>query len=146
MSIDSGWIEIAYMLIKLAIAGLCGAIIGLEYKSNPTTYVIVLISVGSAVFTMVPLSNGFGVMTGPQSGLISPVVVSIGLITAGVIVKNHDIRAGLKMGAAMWISGAVGLAVGAGAYIPAVIVTLIGYVLIGKMEPVEDKDSDSDRF
>ncbi|MGD9899944.1 MAG: MgtC/SapB family protein [Calditrichaceae bacterium] len=146
MGIDSGWIEIAYMLIKLAIAGLCGAIIGLEYKSNPAAYVIVLISLGSAVFTLVPLSVEFGVMTGLPSGLISPVVVSIGLITAGVIIKNQDIRTGLKLGAAIWIAGAVGLAVGAGVYIPAVIVTLIGYVLIGKMEPLQGKDTESEGF
>lgn len=146
MGIESGWIEIAYTLIKLAIAGVCGAIIGLEYKNSSVVFVIVLVSLGSALFTLVPLSVEFGMMGGLSPGLIYPVVISVGLITTGVILKSHEIQTGLKMGTAIWIAGAVGLAVGAGVYFPAVIVTLIGYILIGKIEPLNDYDKKSDRY
>jgi putative Mg2+ transporter-C (MgtC) family protein len=66
----------------------------------------------------------------------SQVVVGIGFLGAGTIVKHGGAVRGLTTAASLWVVSAVGLSVGVGAPVPAVMVTVVMLVaLVGLRAP-----------
>src|SRR5207248_1395903 len=73
-----------------------------------------LVSVGSALFTLVPLQLGMDLDN--VGRVIQGIAAGIGFLGAGTILKQseiHEIR-GLTTAACIWLTAAVGVAVGAG--------------------------------
>src|ERR1700736_2801153 len=98
-------------LIKIAIAVLCGGLLGLErqYKNKTAGFrTIILICLGSALFTMVAQHGG-------QVANLN-IVTGVGFIGAGVIFKDNITVSGLTTAAVIWISAAIGMAIGSGNY------------------------------
>ncbi|MBS1533117.1 MAG: MgtC/SapB family protein [Bacteroidetes bacterium] len=124
-------------LIKIGVAFLCGAMLGFErqYKNKTAGFrTIIVICLGSALFTMVA----------QKSGLLSNmnIVTGIGFIGAGVIFKDGFSVNGLTTAAVIWISAAIGMVVGAGSYSLALIstvLTLIVLILFHLLEDYVDK-------
>jgi putative Mg2+ transporter-C (MgtC) family protein len=124
-------------LIKVGIAILCGAMLGFErqYKNKTAGFrTIIVICLGSALYTMVAQKNG----------LLSNmnIVTGIGFIGAGVIFKDGFSVNGLTTAAVIWISAAIGMVVGAGSYSLALIstvVTLFILILFHLLEDYADK-------
>jgi len=107
-------------LIKVGIAILCGAILGLErqYKNKTAGFrTIILICLGSTIFTMIAQRAGQGVNIN--------IVTGIGFIGAGVIFKDNISVNGLTTAAVIWISAAIGMADGSGNYLLAIISTIL---------------------
>lgn len=107
-------------LIKIGIAVLCGAILGLErqYKNKTAGFrTIILICLGSTIFTMISQRAGQGVNIN--------LVTGVGFIGAGVIFKDNISVNGLTTAAVIWVSAAIGMADGSGNYLLAIISTLL---------------------
>jgi len=107
-------------LIKIGIAILCGGILGLErqYKNKTAGFrTIILICLGSAIFTLIAQRAGLGVNIN--------VITGVGFIGAGVIFKDDIAVTGLTTAAVIWISAAIGMAVGAGDYLLSIISSVI---------------------
>ncbi|HEY4195114.1 MAG TPA: MgtC/SapB family protein [Mucilaginibacter sp.] len=107
-------------LIKVGVAILCGAIMGLErqYKNKTAGFrTIILICLGSAIFTMISQRAGQGVNIN--------LVTGVGFIGAGVIFKDNISVNGLTTAAVIWVSAAIGMADGSGNYLLAIISTLV---------------------
>jgi len=120
-------------LIKVGIAVVCGAILGLErqYKNKTAGFrTIILITLGSALFTMIAQQSG-------QQVNIN-IVTGIGFIGAGVIFKDNISVNGLTTAAVIWISAAIGMAVGSGNYLLGLISTLITLVVLVLFHLLED--------
>jgi len=103
-------------LVKLAVAIVCGGILGIErqYKNKTAGFrTIILICLGSALFTMVAQQAGLGVNIN--------VITGVGFIGAGVIFKDNIAVSGLTTAAVIWVSAAIGMAAGAGDYLLAII-------------------------
>lgn len=112
-------------LIKIALAVLCGGLLGLErqYKNKTAGFrTIILICLGSAIFTMV------AVHTGQVANL--NIVTGVGFIGAGVIFKDHISVSGLTTAAVIWISAAIGMAVGAGNFGMAMVSTVLTLMVL----------------
>jgi putative Mg2+ transporter-C (MgtC) family protein len=124
-------------LIKIAIAVLCGGILGLErqYKNKTAGFrTIILICLGSTIFTMIAQRAGQGVNIN--------IVTGVGFIGAGVIFKDNISVNGLTTAAVIWISAAIGMATGSGNYMLAMIstvLTLLVLVLFHILESYLDK-------
>lgn len=124
-------------LIKVGIAILCGAMLGFErqYKNKTAGFrTIIVICLGATLYTMVAQKNG----------LLSNmnIVTGIGFIGAGVIFKDGFSVNGLTTAAVIWISAAIGMVVGAGSYLLALIstiATLFILVLFHLLEAYVDK-------
>lgn len=124
-------------LIKVGIAVLCGAMLGFErqYKNKTAGFrTIIVICLGATLYTMVAQKNG----------LLSNmnIVTGIGFIGAGVIFKDGFSVNGLTTAAVIWISAAIGMVVGAGSYLLALIatvVTLFILILFHLLEGYVDK-------
>lgn len=115
---------------KLLIALLIGAVIGAEreYRTKSAGFrTVILITVGSCLFTMISnlLSN--------DARVASNIVTGIGFLGAGAIFKEGTNVKGLTTATTIWISAAIGMAVGIGQYIFAfsalgiVMVVLLGF-------------------
>lgn len=120
-------------LLKIAIAILCGGILGIErqYKNKTAGFrTIILITLGSAIFTMIAQQAKLGVNIN--------VITGIGFIGAGVIFKDNIAVSGLTTAAVIWISAAIGMAVGAGNYLLAIISSGITVVVLTMFHILEN--------
>ena len=128
-------------VIRLLVAGILGAIIGLdrEYRAKEAGYrTHFLVSLGSALI-MIVSQYGFQEIIKESSVTLDPsrvaaqVVSGIGFIGAGTIIFQKQIVRGLTTAAGIWATAGIGLAVGAGMYtigIAAMVLTLIGLELL----------------
>ena len=106
-------LEIATEGTKLLAALFIGAIIGAEreYKSKAAGFrTVILITVGSTIFTIV--SNVIGM----DGRVASNIVTGIGFLGAGSIFREGTIIKGITTATTIWISAAIGMAIGIGKY------------------------------
>ncbi len=125
------------LLLRVVLSCIFGFLIGLErtrrFKdAGVRTYT--LVACASALLMIVSkysaydMINDFGSI--PDTGRIAAQVVSgISFLGAGVIFKHGASIKGLTTAAGIWITSAIGLAVGAGMYLIGLFVTLIVIVL-----------------
>lgn len=125
------------IIFKLALAAILGGLIGLERESlnRPAglrTYT--LVSVGSALAMVVSLDMYFQyyqTVNADPGRIAAQVVSGIGFLGAGTIMREGATVRGLTTAAGLWVVACIGLAVGAGLYIPAIVTTiLILFILI----------------
>jgi putative Mg2+ transporter-C (MgtC) family protein len=112
-------------LIRIAIAILCGGILGIErqYKNKTAGFrTIILICLGSAIFTLIAQRAGLGVNIN--------VITGVGFIGAGVIFKDNIAVSGLTTAAVIWTSAAIGMAVGAGDYMLGIVTSVITILVL----------------
>jgi putative Mg2+ transporter-C (MgtC) family protein len=125
------------IVFKLTLACILGGIIGLERESlnRPAGFrTYTLVCVGSALAMVVSLDMYFQyyqTVTADPGRIAAQVVSGIGFLGAGTIMKEGATVRGLTTAAGLWGVACIGLAVGAGMYIPAVATTvLILFVLV----------------
>lgn len=120
-------------LIKIGVAILCGGILGIErqYKNKTAGFrTIILICLGSAIFTLIAQRAGLGVNIN--------VITGIGFIGAGVIFKDDIAVTGLTTAAVIWISAAIGMAVGAGDYLLGIISSVVTILVLTVFHVLEN--------
>jgi putative Mg2+ transporter-C (MgtC) family protein len=134
------------VLAKLLLASTLGGAIGLEREiagKSAGLRTNILICVGAALFTQLSIEIakiGFspdGHPYGDTTRIAAQVVSGVGFLGAGAILHAQGSIVGLTTAATIWVVAAVGVAVGAGAYLDAIgSAALIILVLIG-LRPVE---------
>jgi putative Mg2+ transporter-C (MgtC) family protein len=103
-----------------------------------------LVCVGSTLF-MIVSQFGFGDILGAPNVVLDPsriaaqVVSGIGFLGAGAIILRREMVQGLTTAAGIWAVAAVGLAVGGGLFLAAVIATGLMLVILSVMKPLEKK-------
>jgi len=127
------------MILRFLLAAALGAGIGYQRErvgkaAGVRTHV--LVSSGAALFTLASI-YGFSGAAVDISRVAAGVVVGIGFIGAGVILRGQREKevAGLTTAATIWLTAAVGLAAGAGMYLVSVIATAVavGILLLPKV-------------
>jgi putative Mg2+ transporter-C (MgtC) family protein len=91
-------------LLKIGFAVFCGGLLGIErqYKNKTAGFrTVILITLGSALFTMVAQQAGLGVNIN--------VITGIGFIGAGVVFKDNIGVSGLTTAAVIWVAAAIGM-------------------------------------
>src|ERR1700677_3075324 len=100
----------------LAVAAVgCGMLVGGERqrREKPAGLrTLSLVCLGSAVFTMI--SFAFPTTTGDSGRVAAQIVTGIGFLGAGVILHGRRMVSGVTTAAIVWVSAAVGMAVGSG--------------------------------
>ena len=126
-------------VFRLLVACGLGGLIGLEREWRGQSAGVrtnLLICMGCAFFTL--LSAVLAGDTGTNKGQVaSNIVQGIGFLGAGLILHNRDRVSGLASAASIFVVASIGMACGAGLFLPAVIATLIVLVavfLIGFLE------------
>ena len=122
------------LVLRLLIAALMGGIIGFEREraEKPAGFrTHLLVCVGAALFTAASI-YGFSGLVDP-SRVAAGVVVGIGFLGAGTILRGERGVIGLTTAATIWAVAAIGLAVGTGLYLAAIVTAVI--VLIALRAP-----------
>ncbi len=116
------------IVLKLLLAVGLGGLIGLERESShkPAGFrTNILICVGSAMMMIVSMLvlQGKEGTAGDLTRIAAGVIAGIGFIGAGTIIQAAESVMGLTTAATIWAVGGLGLVIGAGHYIPALIFT-----------------------
>jgi putative Mg2+ transporter-C (MgtC) family protein len=121
------------------VAVLCGAIIGIERERHDKPAglrTLVLICMGSAVFTIASLSPVLG---GHEPARVAAqIVTGVGFLGAGSIIRERFGISGLTTAATVWAGAGVGMVVGAGYAVPGVALSLVVLVTLAAGKVVED--------
>ncbi|MFC2143638.1 MgtC/SapB family protein [Candidatus Aenigmatarchaeota archaeon] len=128
----------AEIIIKILLAAVLGMIVGVEREMHYRPAGLrthTLVAMGAALFAM--LSVSFAGANVDPSRIAAGVVTGIGFLGAGVIFHNKDKTIGLTTAADLWVIAAIGLAVGLGLYVAAVITTIIVLVILTLGSKVE---------
>lgn len=118
--------------LLLAVAAALGALIGGERESRGHPAGIrtqALVALAAALLTRAGTIGFIGPAV-DMSRVASQVVTGIGFIGAGVILKHRGTVTGLTTAATLFLSAGIGVAVGAGLVVPAMIATGIALVVI----------------
>jgi len=126
-------------ILRLLLATALGAGIGFQRekagkKAGVRTHT--LVSAGSALFTLASI-YGFGVGEADVSRVAAGVVVGVGFIGGGVILRGarEEEVVGLTTAATIWVTAAIGLCAGAGMYLLSVVATavILGVLLLSRL-------------
>jgi len=132
--------QLARVVIRLAAAALVGAIIGLQrqHAHKPAGLrTHMLVALGAAVFVLVPLA--LHAPLGEVGRVVQGVAAGIGFIGAGAILKRGeegDVQ-GLTTAAGIWLTAAVGVAIGLGGIGIALLATLLTWFILSAVVHIE---------
>src|SRR5690606_28146047 len=132
------------LLIRLLLAALLGGLIGLEREISGKPAGLrtnILICVGAALLT--DLSVGIGLLTPERPNadparIAAQIVSGIGFLGAGTIIQSRGSVVGLTTAATLWVVAAIGMAVGARAYVEAVGTTILVFIALIALSRVEE--------
>ena len=132
------------LFVRLAFAGFCGAIIGLERsirRKDAGIKTHIILALGAALF-MIVSQYGFAELTlSPEysadaSRIASNIVTGVSFLCAGVIFVRGASVKGLTTATGIWTTAGIGMAAGAGMYaitLFATLLILIIQLLLGKI-------------
>lgn len=135
-------------VIRLLAAAALGSLIGFERErldrgAGLRTHALVATA---AALIMLVSSYGFtDVVTRDRTIVLDPsriaaqVVSGIGFLGAGLIIFRRNTVYGLTTAASVWAVAAIGLACGAGLFIPAAVATALFLVILTGLKPVEQR-------
>jgi putative Mg2+ transporter-C (MgtC) family protein len=132
-------------LFRLGLAAALGGVIGLERQASgkPAGFrTNLLICLGAALVTElsvavardVSLPGGF---RSDPGRLAAQIVSGVGFLGAGTIMQSRGSVVGLTTAATLWVVAAIGMAVGAGAYIQALVgtaIVMLALMFLGRFE------------
>lgn len=122
------------ILERLLIAFVAGVIIGFDRERSGKAAGIrtqMLVCVASALMAgmSVYLGKWYGMTMADPARLMAQVIAGIGFLGAGVILKNGDKVTGVTTAATIWITAAIGISIGAGLYLPAILTIFLVLLL-----------------
>jgi len=148
------------MLLRLVVAIALGALIGLEREligKEAGVKTSLLVSAGSAIFTLIGISlpylvaqdnlNDILARNGGYLNIIANIVVGIGFLGAGMILKNEHRVHGLTTAAVIWVAAGIGILAGLGLFGFAAAATFIlsGLIFILRKASLVEKLSGVDK-
>jgi putative Mg2+ transporter-C (MgtC) family protein len=119
--------------LRLLLSFVIGSAIGIEreYRSKAAGLrTMIVICLGSTIFTEISISIGG---TSPDR-IASNIITGIGFLGAGVIFKDGLTISGITTATTIWISAALGMAVGAGEYFIASIGSVVVIIVLTVFE------------
>lgn len=133
------------LTLRLLLAAALGGMIGLEreHSGKPAGFrTNMLICLGAALITEVSYIVAFKAhtqwgSTADPGRIAAQIISGIGFLGAGTIIHNRGSVQGLTTAATLWVVAAIGMAVGARAYVAAVIGTslvMLALMLLGRVE------------
>ena len=111
-------------VLRLVMAVMLGAVVGVEreLKDKPAGLrTHMLVSLGSCLFTIVSVYD----FQMDPARIAAGIVAGIGFIGAGTILAEKDRVIGLTTASSLWVTAAIGLAIGVGNYILSLATTAL---------------------
>ncbi len=148
MSFEEGFTNFEFETIfQLLLAVALGALIGFEreLKRRPAGLrTHMLVSLGAAIFTIISISFDI-----EPSRVAAGIVAGIGFLGAGSIIAHKGHIRGITSAATLWVVAAIGLSIGVGQFMLAIIGALFVFAVLqlARLEKRTDIEQDDyERF
>jgi len=128
------------LIVRLVLATLFGAVVGYqrELADRPAGLrTHVLVCLGSALIMIVSIYPFSALAQADPSRIAAGAITGIGFLGAGTIIRQGNIVRGLTTAASLWTVSGIGLAIGSGFYIPALLGTAIVFLVLAGLKRVE---------
>jgi putative Mg2+ transporter-C (MgtC) family protein len=128
------------VILRLLLATLIGGIIGLQREMRGKVAglrTLILVSLGSCLFMLISIRLFEAYSGVDPSRIVAQVVIGIGFIGAGAVVRAKGAVIGLTTAASIWVTAACGLAVGGGLYLEGGLVAFITLLVLEFLSRVE---------
>ncbi len=138
------------LLARLLLAAVLGGVIGLERElsgkpAGLRTNLLICVgasllmelSIGVAALVNEPNEQVGAIFRADPARIAAQIVSGIGFLGAGTILQARGNIIGLTTAATIWVVAAIGMAVGAQAYIEAIGATILVYLSLGALNRLE---------
>ncbi|RLE53542.1 MAG: MgtC/SapB family protein [Candidatus Methanomethylicota archaeon] len=115
---------------RIVISAILGAIIGYEREIEHKPAGLrthMLVCCGSTLFTTISF---MGFSSGDPTRIAASVIAGIGFICAGVVMQRGMEVIGITTAATVWITAGIGMAIGVGYYMSAIITTIMTLIVL----------------
>ena len=126
-ALDFQW----HMFARIAVAAALGTAVGYEreHEGKPAGMrTHGMVALGAALFTVVSLHGFNGV--GDPGRVAAQIVSGIGFLGAGAILHHRNSIRGLTSAASLWVTAAIGMAVGTGMYAISITTATLVFLLL----------------
>lgn len=137
---DLGDVEqLTQLAVRILLAALLGGLLGVQrerHRKPAGVRTHMLVAMGSALLVLLPLQAG---MDGESvSRVIQGLLAGIGLLCAGTILKlgGEEQVYGLTSAAGLWMTAAIGVAVGFGRETTAVFAAVLAFAILALEGPL----------
>jgi putative Mg2+ transporter-C (MgtC) family protein len=130
---------VTQLVLRMLLAALLGGVLGYQRERQGKEAGLrthMLVSLGSTFFVLAPLQAGMSI--GDLSRVLQGLIAGIGFLLAGTILKQQaegHIQ-GLTTAAGLWLTAAVGVAVGLGREASAVLGTVLALIILALLPHV----------
>jgi len=118
------------LVVRLVLGFVLSGIVGLEREVSLKPAGLrthVLVGLGSTLLTILSINAFPGA---DPSRVAASIIVGIGFLGAGTILKTEQKVIGLTTAATLWIVASIGVAAGTGFYLLAVIATILAFLVL----------------
>jgi putative Mg2+ transporter-C (MgtC) family protein len=134
--------QMARVVLRVIVAALLGALLGAERERAGKAAGLrthMLVALGAALFVLFPAESGMQIAD--LSRVIQGVATGIGFIGAGTILKRTDSESveGLTTAASIWLTGAIGMSVGAGQLGLSVVCAVSAWIILFALARLESR-------
>jgi putative Mg2+ transporter-C (MgtC) family protein len=130
--------RLAIVLLRVIAATLLGALVGFQRERAGKAAGLrthMLVSLGTTLLVLA--CSGIGMGQDGLSRVVQGIVTGIGFVGAGSILKLNEQIRGLTTAAGLWITAAIGVAVGLGSLGLALIGTVLTLIVLGFIGGIE---------
>lgn len=127
------------IISSAVLCGLIGMERGVRHKgAGMRTHILVGVGSTLIVLTSLHLFDIYKDITVVDpTRMITGIVTGVGFLCAGTIIRAGSQVSGLTTAATLWIVSGIGISVGSGAYIPAILVSIIVFLVLITLRPIE---------
>ena len=140
-AIDLHW----QMFVRMLLAVTLGTIVGYEreHEGKPAGMrTHGMVALGAALFTVVSI-HGFG-GAGDPARIAAQIVTGVGFLGAGAILHGRGSVQGLTTAASLWVTAAIGTAVGTGMYTMSVVTAGLVFLVL-RFGPRAERQTENTR-
>lgn len=125
---------------RLLVALLLGSLVGIERKRKGQMAglrTFALISMGACLAMILSIyvpQEYLGLKNGDPGRIAAQVITGIGFLGAGAIIQMKGSVRGLTTAAGIWIVATIGMAVGVGMYLVAIVATILVILVLTVLE------------
>ena len=133
-------IQLTRVAVRLLLAAILGGVLGFERQRRGKAAGLrthMLVAVGTALFTIAPIQAGMSIAD--VSRVLQGIAAGVGFIGAGAILKRTDQEEikGLTTAASIWLTAAVGAAVGLGSLWVPVLGAVFAFAILSTLRYME---------
>ena len=135
-----GIVALTQLVLRMLLASLLGGLLGYQRERQGKAAGLrthMLVALGSALFVLIPLQAGMELDA--LSRVLQGLLTGIGFLVAGTILKQQAPEQihGLTTAAGLWLTTAIGVAVGLGQDASAVLGTVLALLILAVLPQVE---------